>query len=286
MNISLAVGVGMLIAKWYAYLITDSSVIFSDAAESVVHIFAVWFAWHAVRVAAEPPDGEHHYGHEKITFISAAIEGSLISLAAVVIIISAVTSYIDGVELRSLSLGIMITAGAAVVNAVLGFYLVRTGRRERSLVVEANGQHVMTDVWTSAGAVIGLLLAQLTGVYELDPIIAVLFAANILREGYKLVSRSAGGLMDKTDHELETRAREKLDAFVLEHDLSYHRFRLRLSGRTPHVDFHILFPDDTSIHDAHATATAAEKSVKSALDNPDAQVFSHLEPRTHPEGHE
>jgi len=286
MNISLAVGIGMLAAKWVAYMLTGSSVIFSDAAESVVHVIAVWFAWYAVRLAAEPPDDEHHYGHQKIGFISAAVEGALICIAAIVIIVTAVERLVVGIELQRLGLGTMITAGAGLVNLALGQYLIRTGRRERSLVVEANGKHVMTDVWTSLGAVAGLLLAWATGVYALDPIIAMLFAGNILREGVGLVYTSAQGLMDKTDPDLERRSVETLDAFAAQHGVTYHRFRLRMAGRVPHVDYHLQFPDEMSVKDAHDLATASELLVQKALGLEDAEVITHLEPRTHPSGHD
>jgi cation diffusion facilitator family transporter len=130
-------------------------VIFSDAAESVVHIIAVWFAWYALGVVSRPPDEDHPYGHDKISFMSAGIEGGLICIAAIVIIVSAVNKLVVGVELQQLDIGMSITAGAALVNLILGLYLIRTGKQHSSLVVEANGRHVMTDVWTSAGAVAG-----------------------------------------------------------------------------------------------------------------------------------
>ena len=286
MNLSLAVGILMLAAKWFAFLLTGSSVIFSDAAESVVHVIAVWFAWYAVRVAAEPPDKEHHYGHEKIGFISAATEGALICLAAVVIIISAVEQLFAGVELQRIGTGTLITAGAGVVNLVLGQYLIRTGRQHHSLTVEANGKHVMTDVWTSLGAVGGLLIAWWTGILELDPIIAILFAGNILREGIGLVRKSAQGLMDRTDPEMERQATEALDVFVTKHELSYHRFRMRMSGRIPHVDFHLQFPDTMTVRAAHDLATAAERLIEQTLSTDSVEVITHLEPMTHPKGHD
>ncbi|HBB26789.1 MAG TPA: cation transporter, partial [Bacteroidetes bacterium] len=170
MNLSLATGVLMLVAKWIAYVLTGSAVIFSDAAESVVHIVAVWFAWYALRVGAKPPDEEHPYGHDKVSFLSAGVEGGLICIAAIVIIISAAQKLIVGVELQKLDIGMSITAGAAVINLALGLFLISTGKKNKSLVVEANGRHVMTDVWTSAGAVAGLFIAQMTGMLWLDPV--------------------------------------------------------------------------------------------------------------------
>jgi len=129
MNLSLATGVLMLIAKWIAYLLTGSSVIFSDAAESVVHIVAVWFAWYALRVGSRPPDDNHPYGHDKVSFMSAGVEGGLICIAAVVIIVTAVNKLIHGVELQHVDIGVLITFGAAAVNLALGLYLISTARR-------------------------------------------------------------------------------------------------------------------------------------------------------------
>ena len=285
MNISLAVGVAMLVAKWTAFLLTGSSVIFSDAAESVVHIMAVWFAWYALRITERPPDAEHHFGHEKIAFVSAGVEGALICIAAVVIIVSAITKLVVGVHLERLDVGMTITAAAGFINALLGFYLIRTGKKANSLVVEANGRHVMTDAWTSAGAVGGLLLASLTGMQWLDPVMAILFGANIIREGSRLIFLSLDGLMDKADPKLEVAARAALKQYADEHSISYHRFRLRMMGAIPHVDFHLQFPDDMQMNVAHQMATQAEDVVREALNSPRTEVFSHLEPTTVPQDH-
>jgi cation diffusion facilitator family transporter len=285
MNLSLGVGVLMLAAKWWAYLLTGSSVIFSDAAESVVHIVAVWFAWYALRVALQPPDAEHHYGHEKIGLISAAVEGGLVCVAAVVIIVSSVERMVTGVELEKLDVGIAITAGAGLVNAVLGWYLMRCGKRNHSLVVVANGQHVLTDAWTSAGAVLGLFLAKWTGWLLFDPILALVFGTNILREGARLVKMSAKGLMDATDPDQEAKAVDALTAFAEQNQITFHQFRLRLAGAQAHVDFHLQFPDDMPIQRAHALATQAEEAVAEAIGVAKVDVISHLEPQTHPREH-
>lgn len=289
MNLSLAVGVVMLAAKWTAYLLTGSSVIFSDAAESVVHIVAVWFAWYAIRLTERPPDAEHHYGHEKIAFISAGVEGALICIAAVVIIGSAIQKLVAGVELQRLDIGMSITAGAGALNALLGWYLIRTGRNNHSLTVEANGKHVMTDAWTSAGAVLGLILAQWTGLLWLDPVMAILFGANILWEGGRLVITSVDGLLDRTDAALEQRAHNLLTD-LLTHQLkdtgvTYHRLRLRMSGHIPHIDFHLQFPDEMPIAEAHQIATDIEEQLRLAMQRPNTEVFTHLEPTTHPGDH-
>lgn len=284
MSLSLAIGVGMLVAKWIAFLLTSSSVIFSDAAESVVHIIAVWFAWYAIRVTERPPDEDHHYGHDKIGFVSAGVEGGLICIAALVIILSAVDKLLHGVTLEHVGVGTTITAGAGIVNAVLGVYLVRTGKRRGSLVVEANGQHVLTDAWTSAGAVGGLLLASWTNILWIDPIMAIVFGANIVREGVRLVASSVNGLMDRSDPELESRARSILDHECSTAPCSYHRLRVRLGGRGPHVDFHLAVPDEMTVLDAHSLATTIEEKLRKELGD-NAEILTHLESKTQPDGH-
>ncbi|MFN4984847.1 MAG: cation diffusion facilitator family transporter [Ignavibacteria bacterium] len=284
MNFSLATGVLMLIAKWIAFIITGSSVIFSDAAESVVHIVAVWFAWYALRVGSRPPDEDHPYGHDKVSFMSAGVEGGLICIAAIIIIVSAVEKLFTGIELQKLDLGMSITAGAAAVNLILGLYLISTGKKNKSLVVEANGRHVMTDVWTSAGAVAGLFIADITKMYWLDPVIAMLFGANIIWEGGKLVAVSVRGLMDRTDPELLQMTAQVIEPYCAEHGCTYHRLRLRSSGNMIHVDFHLQVPDDMRMHDAHNLASHLEDLIRKRLDH-QCEVFTHLESMTQPEGH-
>lgn len=284
MNLSLAIGVMMLVAKWIAFGLTGSSVIFSDAAESVVHIVAVWFAWYALRVGNRPPDEDHPYGHDKVSFLSAGIEGGLICIAAIVIIISAVDKLITGVVLQKLELGIAITAGAAVVNLALAQYLLRAGKQNRSLIVEANGRHVMTDVWTSAGAIIGLFVAKWSGFLWLDPVIAILFGGNIIREGGNLVLISVKGLMDTADPGLLQSTQLVLDNYCTANGCSSHRLRLRTSGYRVHVDYHLLVPDNMRMQDAHNLATSLEELIMAELGS-NTEVFTHLESFSQPDGH-
>ncbi len=284
MNLSLATGVAMLGVKWVAFAFTGSSVIFSDAAESVVHVAAVWFAWYAVRLTGRPPDRDHQYGYDKISYVSAGVEGGLICVAALVIVGSAVQSLLVGVALDHLGFGMLLTGGAGAINAALGIYLVRVGRREGPLAVEANGQHVLTDAWTSAGAIIGLLTAYLTGWHWLDPVFAMLFGANIIREGIRLMRMSVGGLMDKADPKLYATAEQIISRLCSEHECAYHRLRLRTTGNAIHVDYHLQMPDDMRVQDAHTLATSFEDTLCAAL-GPRCEVFTHLESTTQPPGH-
>lgn len=286
LNLSLAIGMTLLLIKWFAYLQTHSTVILSDAMESIVHQFAVVFAWFSLRWSYRPPDENHTYGHDKVAYFSAGFEGGLISLAALVIVYTSIVRLIEGVELEQLGLGTSLTASAGAINAFLGWYLVRVGKLEHSLVVEANGRHILTDAWTSAGAVVGLLAALVTGWLWLDPLVALVFGVNILAEGYRLVRRAVLGLMDTTDPASVERARQALEQFRVEYPgLGYHRLRMRESGQRMYVDFHLQFPDGTTIEEAHRLASEAEQRVARAVGVP-SDVTSHLESSHHPHGHD
>lgn len=279
MNLSLATAVLLLGAKVTAAAITGSSAIYSDAAESVVHLLAVAFATWALRLAHKPADETHHFGHDKVSFLSAGFEGAMISAAALLIFYEAVRQMIVGVNIENLGLGVAITAAAAVINLVLGLALLAAGKRSGSPLLRANGQHVLTDVWSSAAVLVALGLYKFTGWVWWDPIAAILAGLNILRVGYKLIRESLGGLLDEADPAAERRIRAMLDAEVAKAGLSYHNLRYRHSGRTHWVEFHLVFDDSLTVGEAHAVATTIESSVASML-HPDGRVISHLEPKS------
>lgn len=276
MNISLATGVAMLFLKWFAFWLTGSSAIFSDASETVVHIFAVAFAAYSLRIAYQPPDKDHHFGHDKISYFSAGFEGGLIIVAAIVIIYTAIDKMMTGVQLEQIGIGSVLVAIAGAINAVLGWYLLRVGKKTSSMILTANGKHILTDAWTSFGAILGLGVVMLTDITLFDPLVAILFAGNILYEGGKLVRNSIWGLMDKTNPELEGKAILVLQEFCTHHGITFHRLRLRESGASVYIDFHVQFPDETSIQTAHDIATRAEQAIAAAMGKP-ADVISHLE---------
>jgi len=277
MRLSLAVGVIMLVGKTYAYFITNSSAILSDAAESVIHVLAVGFAAFSLWLSFKPPDTDHPYGHDKISFFSAGIEGGLIVTAALFIIVESVLKWLSGLRIENLDDGTMIVAGASAVNAALGFYLVWKGKRHQSLILVANGKHVLTDSWTSLGVVGGLVLVIFTGWLPFDPILAIAVALNILWSGGKLIRLSIGGLMDEVDPDVDSRVRKILDAEMKSRSLAYHELRHRTSGNTVWIDFHLLFPPGTSIDDAHEQATEIEASIRGGIPNR-CMITTHLEP--------
>lgn len=284
-NLSLGIGVGMLVIKWIAYTITHSAVIFSDAMESVVHQVAVLFAWYAMRVSYRPPDKEHHFGHDKIAYVSAGLEGGLIIIAALVIIEESIRKLIEGAVLENLGTGTLLTAIAGGVNVLLGLYLIRTGKRESSLILKANGTHILTDAWTSGGAVVGLLLAWWTGYSIIDPIVAALFGLNIIWSGVQLIRSAVNGLMDSANPVHYEKATMALQSFSDKNGISFHRLRLRETGQRVYADVHLQFEDGTPIETAHELATQAELAVLEAIGG-SAEVMTHLESMHHPEGHD
>jgi cation diffusion facilitator family transporter len=286
MNLSLAASACMLVLKWTAFVITGSSAAFSDAAETIVHIAAVAFSSYSLRVAYRPPDKRHHYGHDKITYLASGMEGALVLCAGVVIIGESVLKWINGIELDHIGEGTSLIAAAAAVNIALGLYLIRTGKRKSSPILVANGTHVLSDAWTSGGVIVGLSLAWWTGWVYFDPIFAIAFAIKIMVDGAHIIREAVGGLMDATNPALEQAAHQALEEFCANEnvEMSFHRVRLRQSGAKVYVDFHLQFPDGTTIEAAHAIATHAENSLAKALGQP-ADIMSHLESR-HSSDHE
>jgi cation diffusion facilitator family transporter len=276
MSLSLAVGVAMFAIKVGAYALTGSAAILSDAAESVVHVAAVVFAFYSLRLSHRPPDPGHLYGHAKISFFSAGFEGAMIVLAAVYIIFEAIRKWVTGLELENLGLGASLTVLAMLINGVLGAYLIWVGKRRKSIILSANGKHVLTDCWTSLGVVIGLCLALLTGWLPWDPIAAIAVALNILWSGFGLMRQSVSGLMDVADPEIHRQITELLDRETRTRGMAYHNLRHRSLGDAYWVEVHLLFPQAMPIGQAHRIATQIEDAVAGSLDM-QGYVTTHLE---------
>lgn len=276
MRLSLIFGVAMLLGKSTAYFMTHSAAIFSDAAESVIHVIAVGFASFSLRLSARPASGHFLYGYERIAFFSAGFEGALIVVAAIAILIESIHQWIAGLQLQHLGAGVLLILVAGILNAGLGYYLVRTGRRINSLILEADGKHVLTDSWTSFGVVGGLGLVLLTHWKPFDPLVAIAVAVNILWSGGRLVWRSAVGLLDYSDPEAGRKIRERLDAISSELNIQYHGVRFRTTGYRQIIEVHLLFPQLTSVCEAHALATILEERLPVELGMP-AEVITHLE---------
>ena len=252
--ISLTVALLMLAAKYQAYRMTGSTAVLSDALESIVNVVAAVFALGGLVFAGRPADRNHPYGHGKIEFFSAAFEGGLIAFASVVIVYEVVLILLAGAAVRQISAGVLIVLVTGLVNLVLGWYLVRTGRRYNSLTLVADGKHVIADFWTSAGVVVGLLLVQLTGLAWLDPLVALLVALSLMWTGFRLVRHAAGGLLDEEDPALLSRVLGALQRYVGHGVIRVHHLRAIRSGRFHHVEAHLVVPEFWSVDKAHGVS--------------------------------
>lgn len=276
-RLSFSFGILMLVIKWYAYYLTGSTAILSDAAESIIHVIGVGFAVFSIWYSFQPADEGHTYGHHKISYFSAGFEGALIILAAIFIIYISVKRLIFGIEISNLDKGAYFTFAASIINLILGLYLVWKGKKSNSIILIANGKHVLTDSWTSFGVVGGLLLTWLTGWLPFDPIVAIVAALNILWSGGKLVRQSIGGLMDEGNKETADVIKKILDQETVNRGLEYHQVRYRESGNVLWLEFHLLFPKGTLLEEAHNTATELEITLKKSL-NANSNIITHLEP--------
>ncbi len=276
MLLSVAAGVVTIALKTVAWRLTGSTGLLSDALESVVNLVAAVVALLVVRWATLPPDEQHMYGHEKAEYFSAGVEGGLIIVAAISIGWVAIRRLLHPVPLEDVSVGLAVSAVASLVNLLVGVVLVRAGRRRRSITVEADGRHLLTDVWTSVGVIVGVALVALTGWERLDPLIALAVAANIVVTGVSLIRRSTGGLMDRA---LSAPEQAALDAALRPYrrqGVVFHAIRTRQAGRRSFVSMHVLVPGRWTVHRGHELVEQVEADVRGAL--PHSSILTHIEP--------
>lgn len=259
--VALVGATGVFGLKGLGAIITGSAVLFSDALESIVNVVAAIFAVFAVRFAAKPADREHPYGHGKMEHIAAAFEGGLISFAAAMIFYTAVRSLLSGPELQSLDAGLGIAAGAAVLNLVLGAWILREGRATDSPTLIADGHHVLSDVWTTVGALIGLGLVRLTGAAFFDPLSAILVGLFLARTGVRLVRDAVHALLDRGDPELLAKLVRAFNEAPMRGMTGVHRLRALRTGDQVHVDAHIYVPEHWTVKEAHESVIAMERWV-------------------------
>jgi len=286
MSVSVAAAALMLVGKLYAAHLTGSAAILSDALESVVHVVATAVAAFGIWWIAQPADEDHPYGHGKFAYFSAGIEGTLMAVAAVLIMVASVRSLVQGVEVQELGLGLAITGGLAAVNLGLGMYLIRVGKRYRSLILIANGQDVLTDFWTSLGVVVGVLMAWLTGLRWLDPVVALAVGLHIVWTAFQLLRTSFEGLMDHAPV-AETEALDACLAQAVTEELivGYHQVRHRRMGHEVLIECHLLFPDEITLQAAHTTSGQIERRIGALFPEEDVTVTTHPEPATHDDKH-
>jgi cation diffusion facilitator family transporter len=281
-SLSFLVGASLMAAKFYAYRLTHSSAILSDALESIINVVASAFALGSILLAARPPDESHPYGHGKIEYFSAGFEGALIIFAALGIFKTGLSHILRPQPLPLLEIGLIILLGTGLINLILGMGLIRIGKRTHSLVLMADGKHVLTDVYTSAGVLLGLFLVRQTGWYWLDGTIACMVGLNILVLGAKLVRQSFAALMHASDPELL----KKISALLVEHRkdawIDIHQLRAWRSGNFVFIDFHLVLPRDFSLEEAHQEGKELEKVISDHFGGA-ASVLIHMDPCVDPD---
>ena len=273
--LAIAAAVATMGLKTLAYHLTGSVGLLSDALESLVNLAGAVMALAMLTAAARPPDEDHAYGHSKAEYFSSVLEGTLILIAAVSIGAAAVGRLVHPQPLQQIVAGLAVSAAASAVNLAIALVLLRAGKRERSIALDASAHHLLTDVWTSAGVVVGVGAVAVTGWQPLDPAVALIVAANIVWSGYRLVRASVAGLMDTALPADEYAAlRRVLDAHVV-NGIQYHALRTRESGARRFVSLHVLVPGEWTVHRGHALLERIEAEIRGVV--PNVTVLTHLE---------
>jgi len=279
--LSIAAAVVTIGLKLGAYYLTGSVGLFSDAAESVVNLVAAVAALWALTLAVRPPDEEHAFGHDKAEYFSSGLESALIIIAAAWIGVTAWGRLLDPQPLQNIGLGLSVTLVAAAINGGVALVLLRAGRRLRSITLRADAQHLFTDVWTSAGVVLGVLLVSLTGWLVLDPLIGLLVAANILWTGFRLLRDTAQGLLDRALPPEDQKIISDVLSRYERQGIRFHAVRTRAAGQRRFVSMHVLVPGKWTVKQGHDLSEDIEKDLADALQG-NTTFFIHVEPSEDP----
>jgi cation diffusion facilitator family transporter len=274
--LSIGAAVTTITLKGAAYALTGSVGLLSDAIESIVNLVGATVALAMLTVAAQPPDDEHHWGHDKAEYFASGVEGALILLAAISIAIAAISRLLSPQPLEKAGLGLLVSTLASVVNFVVSRILLDVGKRFDSITLEADARHLMTDVWTSVGVIGGVGLVALTGWTRIDPIVALLVAANIVYTGWRLVQRSVLGLLDSALADVEGEAVERILAGYRTQGLEFHAVRSRQAAARRFVTMHVLVPGDWTVYRGHEMLERIEHEIRGVV--PNCSVLTHLEP--------
>lgn len=278
--LSVAAAIFTIAFKTAAYLLTDSVGLLSDAMESIVNLIGAIMALSMLSVAAKPADDEHAYGYSKAEYFSSGVEGTLILIAAISIGVFAVMRIISPKPLEQIGLGLVVSAIASIVNFLAALILFRAGKQHDSITLEANARHLMTDVWTSAGVIIGVGAVALSGWQLLDPLIALAVSINIIWTGVQIIRKSALGLLDRALPAGDQSALQKVLHPYKESGIQFHAIRTRVAGARKFISFHVLVPGDWSVDRGHHLLENIESDIRKVL--PNANVFTHLESLSDP----
>jgi len=273
--LSVAAAVATIALKTVAYVLTGSVGLLSDAVESIVNLVGAVMALSMLTVASRPADEDHTYGHSKAEYFSSGVEGTLILVAALSIAVAAGRRLLAPQPLEQIGVGVAVSALASLVNLAVAVVLLRAGRQHHSITLEANAQHLFTDVWTSAGVIVGVVAVAVTGWLPLDPIVALFVAANILWTGSRIVRKSILGLMDTALPAEELAAVTAALDSHLNDGIEFHALRTRQSGARRFVSFHVLVPGAWTVHRGHELLEDIEARIRAAV--PNVTVFTHLE---------
>lgn len=277
--ISLGIGVLIVAIKIGAFLTSGSMALMADMLESLVHNLAVAFAVYCLWLSRLPADDNHLYGHGKSQFLSAAVEGALVSGAGLLILFNSSRAWWIGYDLSDVQLGAGFALLAGVVNGILGGWLVQTGKKRNSIILTANGKHVLSDVITTGAALAGMLAAWMTGWIWIDLLAAAAGGLYILFEGLKLLRQSVGGLLDEANRGVDQKLRRVLDEESDEHAISYHKLRHRSEGDKHWMELHLVMDDDLLLQDAHKLASHLEEVIRQNIVEP-VVITTHLEPKS------
>jgi len=276
--LSIAAAIATISCKLVAYLLTNSVGLLSDALESCVNLIAALVALIMINLAEKPPDEKHEFGHNKAEYFSSAVEGGLIVLAAFSIIWSAVPRIIHPQPLENLGLGLLVAVGASLINLAVSIILVKNGKKNNSITLEADGKHLMTDVLTSGGVLLGIVLVKLTGWLILDGIVAIGVAINIIWTGYQLMRRSALGLLDTAIPAAEVDKINQVLEKYKQQKIEFHSLMTRQAGQRKFISLHIIMPGTWNIFQGHKIAEKLENDIRMLFPDSRTNVLTHLEP--------
>lgn len=275
--IAMCISILLMLAKFVAYFLTNSNAILTDAAESIVNVLASSFAFYSIYLATLPKDKNHPYGHGKVEFFSAFIEGVLIAIAGIIIVFKSGYDLIYPKQITQLFEGAAIIGATGVVNLILGYYLINTGKDHNSITLEADGKHLLTDAITSAGLVAGIVLIKLTGAFLLDSIISILLGLYIIFNGYQLTRRSVGGLMDESNVGLVKSIIDILQKNRKDPWIDVHNLRAQQYGSDLHIDCHITLPYYFDLNRVHQEISDMDKMINGNADRK-TELFIHADP--------
>ncbi len=280
-SIAIGIGIVLTVVKFFAWGITNSNAILTDALENIINVVAGAIGWYSLWLSARPRDRNHPYGHGKIEFVSTGFEGGLIFLAGALIIGKAVFNLFHPTQLHSLEEGIGLILFSGLVNFLTGWWLLRIGKKRRILVLQSEGRHLLSDAYSSAGLLIGLVIVLITDIFWLDHLIAILFGSIILYTGFKLLRTAFAGIMDEADYELINEMVEVLEEKRQTNWVDVHNFRVIKYGNEYHVDCHLTLPWYFNLQQGHDEVTQFENLLK-AYDPAISEFFIHVDPCSPP----